>query len=110
MENIITDKLLFDKKVFAEKLKKSSNPLSIFKEALNNGYEYLTSNFIPGENIEFLVKQQTWLIDQLLMFVLYMIATMYFMFGLHRICTRDFMIVLQKIYTMNVIFVNELFN
>ena len=57
MENIITDKLLFDKKVFAEKLKKSSNPLSIFKEALNNGYEYLTSNFIPGENIEFLVKQ-----------------------------------------------------
>ena len=68
MENIITDKLLFDKKVFSEKLKKSSNPLSIFKEALNNGYEYLTSNFIPGENIEFLVKQQTWLIDQLLMF------------------------------------------
>ena len=52
MENIITDKLLFDKKVFSEKLKKSSNPLSIFKEALNNGYEYLTSNFIPGENID----------------------------------------------------------
>ena len=66
MENVIIDKFLFDKNAFLQELNKSKKPLINFKEALNNGHQYLTSRFVPGENIEFLVKQQTWLIDQLL--------------------------------------------
>ena len=60
------DKFLFDKRVFEDELRKSKNPLLVFKKAYKNGYNYLINCFTPGENIEFLVKQQTWLIDQLL--------------------------------------------
>ena len=66
MKNVIADKFLFDKKVFEDELRKSKNPLLVFKKAYKNGYNYLINCFTPGENIEFLVKQQTWLIDQLL--------------------------------------------
>ncbi len=66
MKNVIADKFLFDKKVFEDELKKSKNHLLTFKKAYKNGCNYLINCFTPGENIEFLVKQQTWLIDQLL--------------------------------------------
>ena len=66
MKNVITDKFLFDKRVFVDELRKSKDPLLIFKKAYKNGYNYLINRFTPGKNIEFLVKQQTWLIDQLL--------------------------------------------
>ena len=66
MKNVIADKFLFDKKVFEDELRKSQDPLLIFKKAYKKGYNYLINRFTPGKNIEFLVKQQTWLIDQLL--------------------------------------------
>jgi [protein-PII] uridylyltransferase len=66
MENSVTDKYLFDKSSFIKKLKQENAPLPLFKEALKNGYEYLTDHFRSGENIELLVKKQGWLVDQLL--------------------------------------------
>ena len=66
MKNVVADKFLFDKRVFENELRKSKDSLLIFKKAYKNGYGYLINHFSPGENIEFLVKKQTWLIDQLL--------------------------------------------
>ena len=68
MEKIIADKYLFDKDSFSKDLKQNSAPLSLFKKALNQGYEYLTERFNSGEDIELIVKKQGWLIDQLLIF------------------------------------------
>jgi len=66
MENTVAEKHLFDKSRFKKKLKQESTPLSSFKKALKHGYAYLTDSFSVGEDIELLVKQQGWLIDQLL--------------------------------------------
>lgn len=68
MQNIIADKYLFDKSEFSKKLKQENKPLPLFKNALKQGYEYLTDRFSSGEDIELIVKQQGWLIDQLLTF------------------------------------------
>jgi len=66
MKNIIADNFLFDKSLFLQELKQQDKPLTIFKKTLNEGYEYLTDQFNSGENIELIVKRQSWLIDQLL--------------------------------------------
>lgn len=66
MENSVAEKHLFDKSRFKRKLKQETTPLSSFKKALKHGYAYLTDSFSAGEDIELLVKQQGWLIDQLL--------------------------------------------
>lgn len=66
MTNLITDKFLFDKTTFKQKLKQETLPLSLFKKALKHGYAYLTDQFKAGEDIELLVKRQGWLIDELL--------------------------------------------
>ncbi len=66
MKKIIADNFLFDKTTFSQKLKQESQPLPLFKKALNNGYDYLTERFSSGEDIELLVKKQGWLVDQLL--------------------------------------------
>ena len=66
MENTINDKSLFDKKAFGNELKKTKEPLLLFKKILKDGYHYLTECFIPGKNIELLVKKQTWFVDQLI--------------------------------------------
>jgi len=68
MKRIITDVSLFDEKSFVKKLKKTNEPLSLFRESLKKGYQYLIDNFIPGKNIELLVNQQTYLIDKLLVY------------------------------------------
>lgn len=68
MEKIIADKYLFDKNSFSKSLKQNHAPLTLFKKALQGGYEYLTDHFNSGEDIEILVRQQGWLIDQLLIF------------------------------------------
>ena len=68
MENIIIDNSLFDEKTFRIELKKSKEPLLLFKKTLKEGYRYLVEHFTPGKNIELLVKQQTWLIDKLLVY------------------------------------------
>lgn len=67
MENVITNKFLFDKNRFRKSLKQQ-DPLSLFKKTLTHGYAYLTDQFKSGEDIELLVQQQGWLIDQLLTF------------------------------------------
>jgi [protein-PII] uridylyltransferase len=67
MSNSITDKFLFDKNRFNKSLKQQA-PLPLFKKALKHGYAYLTDQFKSGEEIETIVKQQGWLIDQLLTF------------------------------------------
>ncbi|HIF51779.1 MAG TPA: [protein-PII] uridylyltransferase [Thiotrichaceae bacterium] len=66
MENSVAEKHLFDKSRFKRKLKQETTHLSSFKKAFNHGYAYLTDSFSAGEHIEVLVKQQGWLIDQLL--------------------------------------------
>jgi len=66
MKNIIADNFLFDKSLFLQELKQQDKPLTIFKKTLNEGYEYLTDQFNSGENIELIVKRQSWFIDQLL--------------------------------------------
>ena len=68
MVKIITNNSLFDEKSFINELKKTNEPLLLFKESLKKGYQYLIENFIPGENIELLVNQQTYLIDKLLIY------------------------------------------
>lgn len=68
MANIINDKFLFDKNRFKRSLDKTPNSLELFKKALKHGYSYLQDNFNSGENIDIVVKQQGWLIDQLLIF------------------------------------------
>ena len=68
MANIITDKFLFDKNRFKRNLENNPRYLELFKKALNHGYAYLSDNFKSGENIDIIVKQQGWLIDQLLTF------------------------------------------
>ena len=66
MENIIADKFLFDKTRFRQELGQEAHPLPLFKRTLKTGYEYLTEQFKSGENIELIIKKQSWLIDQLL--------------------------------------------
>lgn len=68
MTNIITDKFLFDKSRFKRDLNDSPNSLELFKKALKHGYRYLEDNFKSGEDIEIIVTQQGWLIDQLINF------------------------------------------
>lgn len=68
MANMITDKFLFDRSRFKKSLDENSNSLPLFKNALKHGYRYLEDNFISGEDIEIIVKQQGWLIDQLITF------------------------------------------
>lgn len=67
MNNLVNDKYLFDKNRFNKSLKQQA-PLPLFKKALKHGYAYLTDQFKSGEDIELLVKQQGWLVDQLLTF------------------------------------------
>lgn len=67
MANIITNKFLFDKNRFSKSLKQQI-PLTLFKKALKHGFSYLQDNFKSGEDIDIVVKQQGWLIDQLLTF------------------------------------------
>ena len=66
MEDIIADKFLFDKTRFRQEIDQEAHPLPIFKRTLKTGYEYLTEQFKSGENIELIIKKQSWLIDQLL--------------------------------------------
>ena len=68
MENKIIDSSLFNEKAFRNELKKSKEPLLLFKKSLKKGYQYLIENYVPGKNIELLVNQQTWLIDKLLIY------------------------------------------
>ena len=68
MEKVITDSSFFDEKSFVDELKKTNEPLFLFKESLKKGYQYLIDNFTPGKNIELLVSQQTYLIDKLLIY------------------------------------------
>ena len=68
MKRIISDISLFDERLFVNKLKKTDEPLTLFRESLKKGYQYLIDNFIPGKNIELLVNQQTYLIDKLLVY------------------------------------------
>ncbi len=65
-KNIIADKFLFDKSLFLQELKQQDQPLKIFKKTLKDGYEYLAEQFNSGENIELIIKRQSWFIDQLL--------------------------------------------
>lgn len=67
MTKIITDKFLFDKNRFSKSLKQQT-PLPLFKKALKHGISYLQDKFKSGENIDIIVRQQGWLIDQLLTF------------------------------------------
>lgn len=66
MSNIIADKFLFDEALFQRELKQQDHPLTTFKKTLKDGYDYLAEEFKSGENIELIVKRQSWLIDQLL--------------------------------------------
>jgi [protein-PII] uridylyltransferase len=67
MAKIIADKSLFDKTHFSKSLKQQA-PLPLFKQALKQGFCYLQDKFKSGEDIEIIVRQQGWLIDQLLIF------------------------------------------
>ncbi len=67
MNNSLDEKYLFDKKRFSKSLKQQA-PLPLFKKALKHGFAYLTDQFKSGEDIELIVKEQGWLIDQLLTF------------------------------------------
>ncbi len=66
MINNITDKCLFDKDLFLQALEQENKPLQIFKRTLKEGIHYLGEQFKSGDNIEKIVKQQSWFIDQLL--------------------------------------------
>ena len=66
MENIIIDNSLFHEKAFQSELKTTKEPLLLFKKTLRKGYQSLIGRFTPGKNIELIVKQQTWLVDKLL--------------------------------------------
>ena len=54
------------KSLFLQELKQQDQPLKTFKKTLKDGYEYLAEEFNSGENIELIVKRQSWFIDQLL--------------------------------------------
>ena len=66
MNNKINNPFLFDKSQFKQELKSTSNPLPLFKRTLKSGYQHLIEMFESSEDIELIVKQQSWLIDQLL--------------------------------------------
>ncbi len=66
MEKIVSDNFLFNISSFKKKLKQEEQPLPIFKQALKDGYQFLIERFNSGEDIERIVKQQVWFIDQLL--------------------------------------------
>ncbi len=66
MTTVIADPFLFDPAVFKQQLVQTSAPLPLFKQALSDGYQYLTAQFKTGQDIERLVKQQSWLVDELL--------------------------------------------
>lgn len=71
MSNAVADKYLFDKTDFADKLKQNpqkTEVLHLFKTTLKKGYDYLVEQFKSGEDIALIVAQQTWLVDQLLIF------------------------------------------
>ncbi|MCG8378889.1 MAG: [protein-PII] uridylyltransferase, partial [Proteobacteria bacterium] len=66
MEKTVSDNFLFNISSFKKKLKQEEQPLPIFKQALKDGYQFLIEQFNAGEDIERIVKQQVWFIDQLL--------------------------------------------
>jgi len=68
MGNIIADNFLFDEVLFQQELKQRDHPLATFKKTLKDGYDYLIEEFKSGENIEVIVKKQSWFIDRLLYF------------------------------------------
>ncbi len=57
---------LFDKAAFRLSLKENRRPLSLFKQGLQDGYRYLEEEFRAGKDIEDIVEQQVFLVDQLL--------------------------------------------
>ncbi len=66
MGNIVADNFLFDEVLFQRELKQQDDPLTTFKTTLKDGYGYLIEAFKSGENIELIVKKQSWFIDRLL--------------------------------------------
>ncbi|MEE8321320.1 MAG: [protein-PII] uridylyltransferase [Gammaproteobacteria bacterium] len=64
----INDKLLFNREAFEYSLKISPDPLSVYKEVLDEGNHYLEDQFKAGKPIKTLVSKRAWLIDQLLDF------------------------------------------
>ncbi len=57
---------LFDKAEFKQGLKNEATPLPLFKKTLQAGYDRLIEQFEAGEDIESIVSQQVFLVDQLL--------------------------------------------
>ncbi len=58
--------LLFNKTEFRRALKEEGNPLPVFKQSLQSGYDYLIALFKANEDIESIVAKQVWLVDKLL--------------------------------------------
>lgn len=63
----MTDPMLFDADTFERTLAGASNPLSVFRHALQAGHLVLATRFENGSDAEPLVYARAWLIDQLLM-------------------------------------------
>ncbi len=63
---IAADRTLFDEVRFAAELDRSNNFLTVFKQALKQGQEYLDQRFCNGDDIRELVYGRAWMLDQLL--------------------------------------------
>ena len=61
------DLALFDGPAFDNALKTTSNPVSVFRAALENARQLLEQRFRSGVPATELVRQRSWLIDQLLL-------------------------------------------
>lgn len=62
----LEDPSLFDPETFNAALKEQASPITVFKDALNQGNEYLTKRFWGNAPVRELVAQRAWLMDQLL--------------------------------------------
>lgn len=62
----INDLVLFDSKAFLIALDTTPSTLNVFKDFLNQGTQCLNDAFLSGSDVEELMHQRSWLIDQLL--------------------------------------------
>ena len=59
-------KKLFDKAVFLKDIEQSTSALRCYREAVQNARKILDERFIQKGNIEALIEDQTWFVDQIL--------------------------------------------
>jgi len=59
-------KKLFDKAAFLKDIEQSTSALRCYREAVQNARKILDERFIQKGNIEALIEDQTWFVDQIL--------------------------------------------